>query len=31
MYLLTGWDKFAHDLALEPGCQLTSSTRGAAR
>jgi hypothetical protein len=23
MYLHTGWDKFAHDLALEPGCQLT--------
>ncbi|KAK1617068.1 hypothetical protein QYE76_022585 [Lolium multiflorum] len=23
MYLHTGWDKFARDLALEPGCQLT--------
>jgi hypothetical protein len=20
MYLHTGWDKFTHDLALEPGC-----------
>ncbi|KAK1621133.1 hypothetical protein QYE76_026650 [Lolium multiflorum] len=23
MYLHTGWDKFARDLHLEPGCQLT--------
>jgi hypothetical protein len=23
MYLHTGWDKFARDLALELGCQLT--------
>jgi hypothetical protein len=23
MYLHTGWDKFARDLELEPGCQLT--------
>jgi hypothetical protein len=23
MYLHTGWGKFARDLALEPGCQLT--------
>jgi hypothetical protein len=23
MYLHTGWDKFARDLALESGCQLT--------
>ncbi|KAK1610154.1 hypothetical protein QYE76_033827 [Lolium multiflorum] len=23
MYLHTGWDRFARDLALEPGCQLT--------
>ncbi|KAK1618007.1 hypothetical protein QYE76_023524 [Lolium multiflorum] len=23
MYLHMGWDKFARDLALEPGCQLT--------
>jgi hypothetical protein len=23
MYLHTGWDKFARDLALEPDCQLT--------
>ncbi|KAK1610132.1 hypothetical protein QYE76_033805 [Lolium multiflorum] len=23
MYLHTGWDKFARDLDLEPGCQLT--------
>jgi hypothetical protein len=23
MYLHTRWDKFARDLSLEPGCQLT--------
>ncbi|KAK1610518.1 hypothetical protein QYE76_034191 [Lolium multiflorum] len=31
MYLHTGWDKFARDLALEPGCQLTFLYEGMAR
>ncbi|KAK1645976.1 hypothetical protein QYE76_063781 [Lolium multiflorum] len=26
--LHTGWDKFARDLHLEPGCQLTFLVRG---
>ncbi|KAK1602413.1 hypothetical protein QYE76_016742 [Lolium multiflorum] len=28
MYLHTGWDKFARDLVLEPGCQLTFLNKG---